>query len=230
MITNQDKIFLSGEGDEWYRRNSAALTSEHLLDWPLTIIDRNKLRPKTILEVGASNGWRLAELHKRLGSECVGIEPSEAAIVSGQKSFPFINFTRATAATMEGVGAAEVVIVNFVLHWVARENLSLSIAKIDASVADEGYLIIGDFLPDRPCRTPYHHLPGENVFTFKQDYAKIFISTGLYTEVERVVFRHSDHSLGDNVPENERAVCVLLQKSFQKNYVLSSSPAKPHSP
>jgi hypothetical protein len=94
-----------------------------------------------------------------------------------------------------------------------------SLACIDHHVKikreQNGLLLIGDFLPDFPQKRKYHHLPNEEVFTYKQDYAAAFTATNTYTELVRCVFDH-DHPLESfDLPDsNSRAVCVLLKKSF----------------
>ena len=113
----------------------------------------------------------------------------------------------------------DLVIVNFVLHWVAREELLRSISEIDRIVEDGGHLVVGDFLPDQPTMTNYHHLPGENVYTYKLDYADIFTSSSLYRAVSRMTFSEGKHDFSTNVPSADRAAVTLLQKSLNDFYL-----------
>ena len=106
----------------------------------------------------------------------------------------------------------DVVIVSFVLTWVARPRLAASIAGIDALVRPGGALVLADFLPDAPCARPYHHRTDVEIYTFKQDYTACFTDLGTYAEVEREVFSH-DGATSVDIDPQDRAMCALLRKS-----------------
>lgn len=215
---NQDTIFQEKEGDNWFSRNHALLLSRaYTRDWPLRLLARHKIKPKRVLEVGASFGWRLAEIQKKYHACCLAIEPSQKAVSFGRLRYSDVSFRRGLMHDLP-VRSREIfdlVIVSFVFHWVDRSTLLRSIAEIDRCLADCGHLIISDFLSSQPTKKPYHHLSGKQVFTYKQDYAKVFLSSGLYREKERVLFHHATLKRGKHIPSGERAACVLLQKQAQ---------------
>lgn len=214
---SQEKIFLKGEGDRWFRRNRAALNTKSRLDPTLEIIRRSGLKPKKVFEIGCANGWRLEEIRKKYRARCVGIEPSRAAIKDGKHSFPRIRLIRAIASRIPIKEMFDLVIVNYVLHWISREYLVRSLSEIDRMVADNGYLVITDFAPDRPARARYHHLPEKKVWTFKTDYPAMFESTGLYERVKELTFHHETHKIGP-APSKNRGRAVLLKKSLLAYY------------
>lgn len=214
----QDVIFSNGEGDRWFERNCFALHNGEKHDMPLRLFDQYELHPESVLKVGSSNGWRLAELKKRGVSRCVGVEPSAAAIADGKKQFSDVEFFSGTAASIPLQESFSLVIVHFVLHWVARETLLQSIAEIDRVTADEGYLLIGDFLPDTPTRRRYHHLPDQSVYTYKTDYASMFLASSLYTRVATLTFDHDQHTFSSHVSSQNRAAVTLLRKSYRDVY------------
>ena len=217
---SQDKIFFAKEGDSWFRRNKDDLGKmDEKHDPVVSLIDMYGIKPKRVMEVGASNGWRLELLRKRYGSSCVGVEPSQEAITDAKKRFPEVTIERGLASEIPSKEKFDLVVVNFVLHWVPREELLRSIAEIDRVVAEGGFLIVGDFLPDHPAMTNYHHLPGENVFTFKLDYANIFTATELYRTVARVTLDHDHHRFDPNTKDAERAAVTLLRKSLKDQYL-----------
>lgn len=214
----QEDIFSNSEGNKWYERNSGVLSSEaKRVDLPLKLIKMYGLKPKKVLEIGCSNGWRLQEIATQYGAKCVGIEPSTVALKAGAKQFPKVAFKRGLASNIPTKDTFDLVIVNFVLHWVSRELLLASIKEIDRTVADGGYLIIGDFAPDSPARTRYHHLPDEDVWTYKMDYARAFTATALYGEVARLTFDHDNHLL-ESATSDRRGDAVLLKKSLSLYY------------
>lgn len=216
---SQDDIFFKGEGDRWFVRNRDALYENARPDAPLTLLELYDLKPKKVLEVGASNGWRLALIAEKYGAKCIGIEPSAKAVADGNKKFKRIRMKRGRASSITLKEQFDLVIVNFVLHWVSRKELLKAIAEIDRCVKDGGHVIVGDFSPDHPSRVPYHHLPDKKVFTYKQDYAAIFTATALYGSVASLTFGHDDHALKSDVPGKDRGIATLLRKSLTDYYI-----------
>lgn len=208
----QDDVFFAGEGDHWWQRNASFLEAKIPTDWPLHLITQYALAPARVLEIGCSNGWRLAAINRRLGVPVTGVEPSMQAIADGQSRYPAIRFVRATASAIPLEEQFSLVIVNFVLHWVSRDTLMVTLGEIDRMVAPGGYLIVGDFLPDAPTSVRYHHLPEQEVYTYKQDYAAPFLATGCYAPLSLVVFDHATGKPRSNLASMDRAACVLLSK------------------
>lgn len=226
MTMPQDNYFVNGEGDAWFKRNETYLTGSIDTDWPLSLMAQYGLNPKTVLEVGCSNGWRLGKILQQQGDvRCVGVEPSQEAIADGKKRYPAIEFHQGAAAAIPLQEQFDVVIVNFVLHWIDRATLLKSVAEIDRMVKDGGYLIIGDFLPDSPCRSFYHHLPTEKVYTYKLHYPKLFAASGLYSVVADLSYNHADRKLLGTVPSHNRAGCAVLRKSLDEFYPEFKLPA-----
>ncbi len=210
----QDLVFLESEGNNYFRRNRTVFTDPDKFsdDMPLRLLGRHgDVRPRKVLEIGCANGFRLATIHERFGAECTGVDPSIEAIDCGKQLYPNVNLIRALASEIPLSDPFDLVIVFFVLHWVGRERLMQAVSEIDRLTADAGYLLIGDFFPSTPRMRKYHHLPHEEVFTFKQDYASIFVASGLYSSIETLVYPY-----GGTSPD--RAVCNLLRKSLNGNY------------
>jgi ubiquinone/menaquinone biosynthesis C-methylase UbiE len=136
---HQDKIFMHFEGDRWFERNHSALIRfDAGGDLPLRLIDLYELRPEFVLEIGAANGFRLAAIHMRTGARVVAVEPSSKAILEGKASFPFVTFVRGVAHAIPLQERFDLVIVNFVFHWIDRANLFQSVAEVDRMVRDGG--------------------------------------------------------------------------------------------
>lgn len=194
----QDQIFLEREGNHWFQRNRQVLSPDGHFDWVSHQLSQleNLSTVSTILELGCANGWRLAKLRQKLGRhvQYAGIDASLEAIQAGQASDPALDLQQGLLSNVPVTDPVDVVIVSFVLHWVDRKTLATSISEIDRLVKDNGILIISDFLPDAPTRRPYHHCPDEAVYTYKQDYTKLFKALGTYQELSRVTFNHDTHS------------------------------------
>ena len=213
---DQTKYFQEGEGDAWFRRNSARLGENPENDVPLTLIKSSGIRPIRVLEVGAANGYRLAWIHEFWQSECWGVDVSQEAVHTGSSRFPQIHLRVGAAhdLSFDGsfTGAFDLVVVNFVFHWVDRSLLLKSISEIDRVLCQEGYLLIGDFYPDYPSKTTYHHLPEQEVWTYKQDYAAPFIASGLYTLVAMATGAHGHTVPVPAAESNVRVATSLLRK------------------
>lgn len=208
--------FTPQDGDAWFARNRARLKAQLKdaveCDWPLRLIERNGLRPHTVIEFGCANGWRLSRIWRRVsGSVMIGIDISLAAIRDGQHCWPDLLLVHDTISTPL-LTSGDLVIVSFVLHWIARDQLLTVLSNIDRSVDPGGYLLLQDFDPPKPVDVPYHHRPG--VWTYKRDYSIPFLMAG-YHEIDR---RMVNHATGEaavdtpQMPDSERAMCWLLRK------------------
>lgn len=219
---NQDKVFLECEGDQWFLRNKIALENDSKFDWPCYLIDllKQKEEIRTIIELGCSNGWRLHQLSQKLGQgQFVGVDASLEAIQDGKKLYPELSLHQGLLSQVPLQEEFDLAIVNGVLCWVDRSSLVQSITEIDRLIKDGGFLLIGDFLPDFQHRRHYHHRPTEKIYTYKQDYAKIFESLGTYKEIARFTFNHDKRQLAiEPCESSSRYSCVMLHKSLYGFY------------
>jgi SAM-dependent methyltransferase len=224
MPLNQTKIFADFEGDRWFGRNRKALEDfDPEVDPPLRVMELYHLKPRTVLEIGAANGFRLAEIARRHGARGVAVELSKEAVREGKKKFPMVDFVCGPAHAVPLDQTFDLIIVNFVLHWIDRSFLLRSVAEIDRLLAEDGFLLIGDFHPANFLQVPYHHLAGEPVHTFKQNYAAPFLASGLYHPVGLLGGNHSSKSPSAAAGEGERTGVWLLQKHLTAHYMPSGS-------
>jgi SAM-dependent methyltransferase len=220
--SEQEQAFRNGEGDAWYRRNRDHL-HESRDDWATRLVAalQQKSGIVRVADIGCANGWRLARLAAVLPAarELVGVDASAEAIADGRRRYPSLQLHEGILSSLPLQEPFDLVIVNFVLHWADRGTLSRCIAEIDRLVNWNGFLVLGDFLPDHPTRRRYHHVPERSLFTYKQDYARAFLGLGLYRELARVTFDHAapppDAGTGEwlvRVEPDSRAVTSLLHK------------------
>lgn len=214
MTMNQDKVFWDSEGDQWFSRNREAVTSITRPDPVMAIMRQYDLRPKSVLEIGASNGWRLSRIAGEFGSVCTAVEPSKKAIEDGKKRYKNITFKRGLAASLPVKSQYDLVILSFVLHWVARSELFKSMAEIERVVKPGGFIVIADFLPDQPAQVEYHHLKKGDAYTFKQHYSELFTSSCLFQLVSESVFDYASHGFSWVAESDQRCAVSLLSKTF----------------
>lgn len=219
MLIPQDKIFFQSEGDAYFLRNKVGMVTGRIAhyDWIGKMLSRNKLRPQRVLEIGCSNGWRLEKIRTLFGARCVGVEPSLAALRNGRKLYPKLDLRRGTMSRLpiRKNERFDLVVVSYVLHWVARETLMRSLAEIDRVLNPGGCLLIDDFLPKKAYDAPYHHLPRRNVFTYKRDYISMFTATTLYRIISREIYHAEKPDRARRIPERSRASCALLYKTLR---------------
>lgn len=204
-VPRQERVFVRSEGDAWFRRNEAGLKKP--ASWEsdpcLRLVSKLDPLPSRVLDVGCANGWRLAALSAAGARRLVGLDVSYEAIRDGMRRWSrqdlwlvlgtasHMPFQSASPEDRGGKGF-DLIVVGFVFHWIDRLSLLRTAAEIDRCLADGGHLVLADFLPDRPTVTPYHHLPEGEVYTYKQDYSRLFVATGMYRRIAAVVFDH-DH-------------------------------------
>jgi SAM-dependent methyltransferase len=220
----QDLIFLEREGNSWFDRNSAAINKKNTeFDFPTYLIDliKDKSGIEKIAELGCSNGWRLQKIQRKFPHiKFSGIDASLAAIEDGHAQYPQLELHHGLLADIPLQEKYDIVIIYFVFHWVDRSSLAKSIAEVDRLVKDGGMLIIGDFSPDFPQRRRYHHLPEDDVFTYKQNYPAIFESFGTYKEVTKFTGNHDGEKdlTIQACNSSSRFACSVLHKSLTNYY------------
>jgi SAM-dependent methyltransferase len=214
----QDDIFANGEGDAWYARNAHALHAPGHADHDITLelLLANVQSPRSVLEVGCADGWRLEAIRQATGARCYGIDTSCDAIKAGRKLYPelLLRYGRANVLPF-ATGDFDVVLLPFVLHWVARESLAQVVAEVDRVLVDGGMLAITDFYPSKPSKVRYHHRSDVFCWTWKQDYSLCWQSLGIYDLEDTVPFNHDTGGQVDmlrDIPENQLARVIVLKK------------------
>lgn len=207
----QADIFLRGEGDRWLERNRAELgvADLGLVDDPVSeTIRRLGIKPQHVLEIGCSNGWRLAALRREYGCDVMGIEPSHAAYLeAATKEVPV--FGGATAAALPVLSRQyDLVIYGFCLYLVDPADWFKVVAEGDRALKSGGYLIVYDFaeLGDGVWGRRYEHCDG--VVSYHADFAKLWLGNPLYLEASR------------HIASNGHMVTVLRKMAIEEIEVL----------
>lgn len=193
-MDDQKTVFLAGEGDAYFRRNFEQNSRNHAMAMADTrhdpviraLVD---LRPKRILEVGASNGWRLDVARLTWNAHAFGTDPSRGAVEDGHERYPDVMLEVGTAENLPG-RQFDCVIFGFCLYLCDRSDLFLIASEADRVLATGGYLIVYDFLPPVAYRNPYAHQPG--VFSYKMDYSRLWSWHPSYALQSQETFSHDD--------------------------------------
>lgn len=170
----QKDIFLDGEGDAWLGRNREKLGKRDPVD---TAIAELRLRPERVLEIGCSNGWRLANLRAKYGCEVMGVEPSRKACM--EAAMQRVAAVQSTASCPALSGPYDLLIYGFCLYLTDPSDWLTIAAEGDRLLEPGGHLIIHDF--DRgsePYAQRYDHREG--VLAYHFDFRRLWLSHPAY--------------------------------------------------
>lgn len=231
VMANQENVFLSGEADAWYERNKNLLENKSTDKDPIyQYLQANKqfVQNKVVLEVGCSNGYRLSWLKSNFSSKVIGFDPSSKAIEAGSNRFnlkvPSELFVMGaglefwTKSLRENFSAQSIdcIIFGHSLYLVPPDQLPQIVATTDFLLKQDGIVAIFDF-DSLNQRRPYHHTPGEEVYSYKMDYSKLFDWIPYY----RLIFKSvTEHSLAPSKgnPHEDCAISVLRKVPRENAY------------
>jgi len=211
---NQSATFLEGEGDNYFLRNKAALEGKigaSEIAWLGHALSPFQDKVNSVLEIGCSNGAKLEQICGLLDAKGQGIDPSKQAVDEGNRrlSGSGLQLQVGTASRLPFErGAFDFVYFGFCLYLLDRQDLFAATAEADRVLKFGGFLAITDFDPIHRHKRPYHHQEG--VFSYKQDYSRIFTESGLYYLVSKNSFSH--RQLFFDADGNERVSTTLLFK------------------
>lgn len=214
-MSDQKKVFLNSEADQWFLRNKDYLLNKEIRPYPLSpILDltNNYNLNLKIAEIGSSIGHNLNYFMNNSKSklECIGIEPSRLAIETGKKLYPEILFYQGTADDLNFIKdeSLDIIVLGFCLYLVDRALLSCIVREIDKKLKMNGKVVIFDFDSKFPQVNEYKHFNG--VFSYKMDYSQLFLSLPNYFLIEKKSWSHDGD--GFHLDRGERCATWVLIK------------------
>jgi SAM-dependent methyltransferase len=211
----QKDVFAAGEGDAWFARNQETISSP-AHDPVQQVLRSMPLDPKSFLEIGCSNGWRVDALARAWRATGFGIDPSQAAIGEGRQKFTGIDLRVGSADSLpfEG-GQFDLLIYGFCLYLCDREDLFRIAAEGDRVLADGGHLVIYDFVVPSPYARVYHHEP--SLRSFKMNHACLFSWHPAYSVARSERF---DTAGGPPVDDDRTVAVTVLKKDMRRAFPL----------
>ena len=179
----QAEILLDSEADAWLNRNRDQLGK---VDRVSAAIEQAGLIPNFVLEVGCSNGWRLARLQQKYGCNVLGIEPGKRAC--SEARMRGVHVRRGTATQLPTLSHwADIVIYGFCLYLADPVDWLQIVAEGDRVLRTNGHLIIHDFAAHMGAHAvKYKH--NENLRSYHFDFAALWATSPLYSLVLRKIY------------------------------------------
>lgn len=137
----QKEVWANGAGDDWLDRNREKL-GEH--DLACDAIKQLGAEPKSVLEVGCSNGWRLKKLKERYGCRAVGIDIAEKALMEAQAAGHEVHLASSDKLPFPD-NTFDTIIYGYCFCFISPEEWIQTVAESDRTLKDGGLIVIYDF-------------------------------------------------------------------------------------
>ena len=210
-MTKNKNLFNEKDANNWFRRNIKNLESmgsdpiiEMLINW----LEPFKSELSSALEIGCGSGHRINQLSNSLKLKCFGLEPSSDAIKYIKDNFSSLIVKKGYGHDVPYKEPFDLVHLGFFLYLVDRELYLRCISEADRLVKPGKFLSIIDFETPFPYANKYLH-KGE-IYSHKVNNAEVFVSSGLYSVVNKFHFSHGDLFFNRDI--NERISLTLLYK------------------
>lgn len=177
----QKRVFLAGEGDAYFQRNTHTPRPD-----VLGFFARHIRPGQRVLEIGCASGHNVQWLAEHTGCQGFGVDPSSAAINAGRR--PGLQLEVGTADAVPFAEPFDMVIYGFCLYLVDRPLLHRTVAEGDRLVKEGGQLGIWDFDVDAPAKRAYHHVPG--MWSYKMDYSRLWLADPAYSLIDKMPVPH----------------------------------------
>jgi ubiquinone/menaquinone biosynthesis C-methylase UbiE len=214
MSQMQKDVFLSTEGDEWYKRNASKLSE----DKPELHLFKKFVKPgNKVLEIGCASG-DVSRFFSSLKASYVGIDPSSQAIHKAKETQSSGEFLVGTSDSLPFEDDSfDFVYFGFCLYLVDPKLLTRTVAEADRVLKNQGFLAYLDFDVKYPQSRGYAHSP--HIQTRKMDFSNLFLGFPQFTLAHKSIFSHNSH-LDTPFEENpqERTTVSVIYKNLQQGY------------
>lgn len=227
--SHQDRTYLESEADNFFERCQGDTDPSELRPYKREIVERLTsagVTPRRMLEYGCNYGDLLAHYAREHGTEACGVEPSSRAVELGQSAYGDLVDLRVGTIADNSLneepgtsGRFDLIVVDDVFCWVSRETIFQSVANIDNSLCDGGFLYIREFFPLHQRRNVNHHVESGDVFCYKPrgPHMDMFTASGVYEVVwQQVDLDRSDSWVAGGAQSafESRWSTVVLRKSL----------------
>lgn len=213
--TDQKTVFLTEEGDNYFRRHRN-LTTPTENDYVLDALGQTGLQFGRFLEIGCSNGYRVDSLSKATGAKGGGIDPSMEAISTGKSLYgDDIDLRQGSADALPFEDDSfDLVIFGFCLYLTDPKDHFRIASETHRVLCDGGSVLIYDFLSPVPYVNDYHHFSG--LKSHKMDFSRYFLAHPAYT----LTFRQArPYEVGKAMDADNTVVTDIVQKNVGHSFI-----------
>ena len=173
---NQKKVFLSGEGDQYYFRNKNDDREEYMKHEDLAnmiiSLPFAKSQHVELVEIGCGKGERLKRIKNETNWRVMGVDPSIRSIEELQK-----NNIKGYVGTADKLPfkdeSVDILVYGFCLYLCDREDMFNIAAEANRVVKSNGWIAIIDFWTKENRKNRYKH--NSDIMSYKTRPEEIFI-------------------------------------------------------
>jgi len=226
MREEQQKA-LRTDGDGYHQRNHAGIgTIADPVFEQLTLI--NQVSPiQSYLEIGCTTGFRVDKASRAFNCKASGLEASEDAVAEGHRKYPEVELVCGLAPDglthWNGLQFDCIVLGHF-LYLLPREQLFALASSVDSLLAENGHLIVMDFIYPKPMSAPYAH--HDDLTVFKGNPSAPWLWSPTYSLVGRQIYSLAQDPALQAQPSAWQTVDVLKKLSIAQGYpVMPTAPS-----
>jgi SAM-dependent methyltransferase len=211
---NQTEAFLRVGGDTWYDLNVNDLGKEDPVSHLMGMIG---YKPKSILELGCSNGWRLERMKKQYDCAVMGIDPSAKAVKSSNLEHgEEIRIGTADDLSAESNGRFDVIIYGHCFICIDPDLYFKVMAEGNRVLCDGGLVFLHERLSPFPLKRQYAVTNGGfELMFYTMNFPSLWLAHPFYKQVAEL-----------SNPDNYEAV-VSMQKNIGAAFVQGSHQSNP---
>lgn len=183
----------------------------------------------SVLEIGCTTGFRLDKAQRAFRAQCAGLEASDSAVAEGAEKYPQIDIRQGVAPqdlSQWSGSKFDVVVVGHLLYLLPRSVLFEFAAQVDSLLADNGHLIVVDFIYHRNTVAPYAHQ--DSLPLYKGDPSGPWSWNPQYFLVHRDVYPLRGEAASQREPNQWQSIDVLRKLFESQAYENVNSPKSVH--
>ena len=183
----------------------------------------------SVLEIGCTTGFRLGKAQRAFGAQCAGLEASVAAVNEGKEKYPRVDIRQGIAPQdldQWSGSKFDVVVVGHLLYLLPRSVLFQFAAQVDSLLADNGHLIVEDFIYHRDSVAEYTHQ--ESLSPYKGNPSGPWSWNPQYFLVHRNVYPLCSDAVSQREPNQWQSIDVLRKLPAGVAYEKVQAPSSVH--
>lgn len=199
----------------FFRNKNKLLISKGYTQELLLLLDISKIEPKSILEIGCMDGYKLNEIkkyYKKANIKYFGIDLSDKAIKYGKSNFKDIKLLKRSSLNINRFNFKFDLIICDFLYLLDREHIFKQFDLIYNLLSNKGNLIISDFDPSFPHYNPDKR--NKKLKSFKVDYKPFLVASGLF----KLNFLHKWKEKNNKFLSNDVSISIYEKINFIKEF------------